>query len=155
MASPTGKTIGVEIADNVEGPPELIAKISASTVSMISGRSEAIDLGDKKNAYERNGVQEYWVWRVLDEAIDWFILQDGQYIARTISSLCNLLNSDRVNLANNFHRSPASASIATASESPQTPIARSSRAPHLPPPSDSAETSEPHSNTTPYCAPAE
>jgi hypothetical protein len=57
--------------DYVEGPPELIAEISASTVS--------IDLGAKKNAYERNGVQEYLVWRVLDEAIDWFILQDGQY----------------------------------------------------------------------------
>lgn len=58
--------------DYVAGPPELIAEISASTVS--------IDLGAKKNAYERNGVQEYLVWRVLDEAIDWFILQDGQYI---------------------------------------------------------------------------
>jgi Putative restriction endonuclease len=58
--------------DDVEGPPELIAEISASTVS--------IDLGDKKTAYERNGVQEYIVWRVLDEAIDWFILLDGQYV---------------------------------------------------------------------------
>jgi Putative restriction endonuclease len=58
--------------DYIEGPPELIAEISASTVS--------IDLGAKKNAYERNGVQEYIVWRVLDEAIDWFVLQDGQYV---------------------------------------------------------------------------
>lgn len=58
--------------DYVEGPPELIAEISASTVS--------IDLGDKKNAYERNGVQEYLVWRVLDEAIDWFVLRDSKYI---------------------------------------------------------------------------
>ncbi len=58
--------------DYVEGPPELIAEISASTVS--------IDLGDKKTAYERNGVQEYIIWRVLDEAIDWFVLQDGQYV---------------------------------------------------------------------------
>ena len=53
-------------------PPELIAEISASTVS--------IDLGAKKNAYERNGVQEYLVWRVLDEAIDWFVLRDGHYV---------------------------------------------------------------------------
>ena len=56
--------------DSVESLPELIAEILASTVS--------IDLGAKKNAYERNGVQEYLVWRVLDEAIDWFVLQDGQ-----------------------------------------------------------------------------
>ena len=59
--------------DYIEGPPELIAEISASTVS--------IDLGSKKDAYERNGVQEYLVWRVLDDAIDWFVLQDGQYVA--------------------------------------------------------------------------
>jgi Putative restriction endonuclease len=58
--------------DYIEGPPELIAEISASTVS--------IDLGAKKIAYERNGVQEYIVWRVLDGAIDWFVLQDGQYV---------------------------------------------------------------------------
>jgi hypothetical protein len=52
--------------DYVEGAPELLAEISASTVS--------IDLGAKKTAYQRNGVQEYIVWRVLDKAIDWFYL---------------------------------------------------------------------------------
>ena len=43
--------------DYVEGAPEFLAEISASTVS--------IDLGDQKAAYERNGVQEYLVWGVL------------------------------------------------------------------------------------------
>ena len=57
--------------DYIEGAPELIAEISASTVS--------IDLGAKKDAYERNGVQEYLVWRVLDQELDWFVLQSGQY----------------------------------------------------------------------------
>ncbi len=56
----------------LEGPPELIVEISASSTSM--------DLHQKKNAYRRNGVQEYIVWRVLDGAIDWFALQDGQYV---------------------------------------------------------------------------
>jgi Putative restriction endonuclease len=60
--------------DYIEGPPELIAEIAASTVS--------IDLGSKKDSYERNGVQEYLVWRVLDEVIDWFVLQDGHYVER-------------------------------------------------------------------------
>jgi hypothetical protein len=27
----------------------------------------------------RNGVREYVVWRVLDRAVDWFVLRDGQY----------------------------------------------------------------------------
>ena len=58
--------------DYIEGAPELIAEISASTVS--------IDLGAKKTAYERNGVQEYLVWRVLDQELDWFVLQAGQYV---------------------------------------------------------------------------
>lgn len=58
--------------DYIEGAPELIAEISASTVS--------IDLGAKKTAYERNGVQEYLVWRVLDQELDWFVLQAGHYV---------------------------------------------------------------------------
>ena len=54
------------------GAPELVVEISASTTSY--------DLHDKKRAYQRNGVQEYIVWRTFDRAIDWFILEDGQYI---------------------------------------------------------------------------
>lgn len=58
--------------DYVEGPPELIVEIAASTASY--------DLHDKKQVYRRNGVQEYLVWRVLDQALDWFVLQDGRYV---------------------------------------------------------------------------
>jgi Putative restriction endonuclease len=58
--------------DYVEGAPELLAEISASTVS--------IDSGAKKRAYEHNGVQEYIVWRVLDQAVDWFRLENGKYV---------------------------------------------------------------------------
>jgi Uma2 family endonuclease len=58
--------------DYIEGAPELLAEIAASTVS--------IDLGAKKAAYQRNGVQEYIVWRVLDHAIDWFYLDNGTYV---------------------------------------------------------------------------
>lgn len=57
----------------LEGAPELIAEIAASSVS--------IDLGDKKRAYRRNSVQEYIVWQVFDQKIDWFRLQDGDYIS--------------------------------------------------------------------------
>ena len=55
----------------IEGSPELVAEISASTVS--------IDLNKKLRAYQRNGVQEYIVWRVENEQIDWFVLRDGQF----------------------------------------------------------------------------
>jgi len=56
----------------VEGAPELIVEIAASTVS--------IDLRDKKRAYQRNQVQEYLVWRVYDQELDWFRLRQGKYI---------------------------------------------------------------------------
>lgn len=55
----------------VEGAPELVAEVAASSVSY--------DLHDKLNAYRRNGVQEYVVWRVWDKAIDWFVLRAGRY----------------------------------------------------------------------------
>jgi Uma2 family endonuclease len=64
--------------DFIEGAPELIAEVAASTVS--------IDLHDKKRAYRRNGVQEYIVWRVLDQELDWFSLQNGEYVSLPIDS---------------------------------------------------------------------
>jgi Uma2 family endonuclease len=56
----------------LEGAPQLIFEVAASSVSY--------DLHEKKEAYRRNGVREYVVWRVLDEAIDWFRLRDGEYV---------------------------------------------------------------------------
>jgi hypothetical protein len=41
--------------------------------------SAAIDLGDKKQAYRRNGVAEYLVWQVFENKIDWYALTDGDY----------------------------------------------------------------------------
>lgn len=55
----------------VEGPPELVVEVAASSV--------ANDLYDKKTVYRRNGVQEYIVWQVLDRKLDWFILREGRY----------------------------------------------------------------------------
>lgn len=57
----------------VEGGPELIAEISASTAS--------VDLGPKRQVYCRNGVQEYLVWRVFDQQFDWYCLQGDEYVA--------------------------------------------------------------------------
>jgi Uma2 family endonuclease len=58
--------------DYFEGAPQLIVEVAASSVSY--------DLHQKKEAYRRDGVPEYVVWRVEDRAIDWFRLQDGQYV---------------------------------------------------------------------------
>ena len=61
--------------DYIENAPELVAEVSSSTVSF--------DLHTKKNVYRRCGVQEYIVWRVLDHQIDWFLLQDGEFVPQT------------------------------------------------------------------------
>ncbi len=55
----------------VEGAPELVAEIAASTVSY--------DLHAKLNVYRRNGVREYIVWRTQDREIDYFMLREGRY----------------------------------------------------------------------------
>ncbi len=55
----------------IEGAPELVAEIAASSVG--------IDLNRKLHVYRRNHVREYLVWRVLDEEFDWFVLRGSQY----------------------------------------------------------------------------
>ncbi len=59
----------------LNGAPELIVEIANSSVSR--------DLNQKKEAYRRNGVLEYIVWRVKDGAIDWFQLRGGEYVLRS------------------------------------------------------------------------
>jgi Uma2 family endonuclease len=61
----------ITVDDYIEGAPELVAEISASSVSL--------DLTTKLLVYRRTGVREYVVWRVLDQEIDWFVLRGRQY----------------------------------------------------------------------------
>jgi Uma2 family endonuclease len=61
----------VDEDDYLEGAPELVAEVSASRLAQ--------DLGPRMQAYRRNGIKEYIVWRVDDAAIDWFILRGQQY----------------------------------------------------------------------------
>lgn len=63
----------VEIDDGgyIVGGPEFVGETSASTVSY--------DLHGKLHAYRRNQVKEYVVWRVEDQAIDWFVLRGENY----------------------------------------------------------------------------
>lgn len=57
--------------DYIEGAPELVAEVAASSASY--------DLGRKLHAYRRNGVKEYLVWWVQDREIDWLALREGRY----------------------------------------------------------------------------
>lgn len=55
----------------IEGAPELVVEVAASSASY--------DVHEKRHAYQRSGVREYVVWRVLDREIDWLLLRDGRY----------------------------------------------------------------------------
>jgi len=65
----------------LEGGPELVAEVAASTVS--------IARNTKLRVYRRNNIREYIIWRVDDQVIDWFVLRQGQYdpLPRTADGL--------------------------------------------------------------------
>jgi Uma2 family endonuclease len=56
----------------LEGPPELVIEVAASSVSY--------DLHQKLGVYRRNGVPEYLVHRADDREVDWFVLEGGVYV---------------------------------------------------------------------------
>jgi Uma2 family endonuclease len=71
IESAHGGNVHISTDGYIEGAPELVAEVAASSVS--------IDLHDKLRVYRRNQVREYLVWRVQDRAIDWFALREGDY----------------------------------------------------------------------------
>jgi Uma2 family endonuclease len=67
-----GGNSSISADDYIEGAPELIVEVAASSASY--------DLNDKLNAYRRNGVQEYIVWQRYENQISWFKLEEGRYL---------------------------------------------------------------------------
>jgi Uma2 family endonuclease len=57
--------------DYIEGPPELVVEVAAS--------SAAYDLHEKRRSYQRSGIQEYLVAQVYEQRVDWFVLREGVY----------------------------------------------------------------------------
>ncbi len=73
-----GGRVKINVDDYIEGAPDLVVEIAASSASY--------DLHDKFNAFRRNGVREYIVYRVLEGQVDWFVLQEGRYVALSPSA---------------------------------------------------------------------
>ncbi|MEW5989698.1 MAG: Uma2 family endonuclease [Chloroflexota bacterium] len=57
--------------DYLEGSPELIIEVAASTASY--------DMHDKLRVYQRNSVQEYLVLLVYERRAIWHVLEDNKY----------------------------------------------------------------------------
>ncbi len=70
-----GPTVGGQSSitddDYLEGPPELVVEIAASSASY--------DMHDKRRVYARNGVPEYLVVQMYEKRVDWFVLREGVY----------------------------------------------------------------------------
>ena len=71
-----------------EASPKAITRQECCDASTAS-----IDLHAKLHAYQRNGVREYLVWRVLDNAFDWFVLRHGRFEAMMLPGN-GILNSE-------------------------------------------------------------
>lgn len=61
----------INLDDILEGGPEVAAEVATTEAS--------IEFHAKMEVYRRHGVREYLVWRVLDEAVDWFVLRGGRF----------------------------------------------------------------------------
>jgi Uma2 family endonuclease len=61
----------VSADDYLEGPPELIVEVAASSASH--------DLHTKRRVYARSGVLEYLVVQMYEQRVDWFVLREGVY----------------------------------------------------------------------------
>ena len=55
----------------VEGSPELVGEVTLTNSN--------VECHAKKRVYLANGVREYIIWRIDDDAIDWFVLREGIY----------------------------------------------------------------------------
>ena len=55
----------------VTAGPDLVVEVAASRANY--------DLNDRLEVYRRFGVREYVVWRVYDQAVDWFILRGEHF----------------------------------------------------------------------------
>lgn len=73
VESPTLGRSRVSADNYIEGAPELVAEVAVS--------SSDYDSHEKRDVYERMGVQEYLLWRVMDARLDWWVLRDGVYVA--------------------------------------------------------------------------
>jgi Uma2 family endonuclease len=67
----SGGHVRIDEEGYIVGAPDLVAEVSASSVSY--------DLTEKLKVYERNGIREYIVWRVVDRQVNWLVLREAGY----------------------------------------------------------------------------
>src|SRR5207249_5312685 len=61
----------VDAKGYLDGAPELVVEVAASSVSL--------DVREKLASYRRAGVREYIVWRTEDETVDWWAVEEDEF----------------------------------------------------------------------------
>jgi Uma2 family endonuclease len=61
----------------VRGAPDLVVEV----LSPSTGRN---DRGHKKDAYERNGVREYWIVSPSEQSVEQYVLENGRFVLRDV-----------------------------------------------------------------------
>ena len=69
------------VPDRPDGVKSVMAYVRrpGAVEAEVAASSASYDLHDKLDAYQRNGVREYIVWRVFDRQVDWFVLRGQEY----------------------------------------------------------------------------
>ncbi|MCL1857902.1 MAG: Uma2 family endonuclease [Oscillospiraceae bacterium] len=73
--------------DGIYGAPDLIIEI-------LSPGTDVIDLGYKKDVYEENGVQEYWIISPEAKSITVYLLKNGRYAVDNVYRYLKNYESD-------------------------------------------------------------
>jgi Uma2 family endonuclease len=72
ILSECGGRAGVDAKGYLQGGPELVIEIAASSASL--------DARDKLHSYRRAAIPEYLLWRTDDRMLDWWRLEDDEYL---------------------------------------------------------------------------
>ena len=88
--------------NGVNGAPDLV-------VEVLSPRTARYDKGHKKDAYERNGVREYWIVDPSNRSIEQYILENGRFALRDIytkyteEAFADLDDEEKAAVVTEFH----------------------------------------------------
>ena len=88
--------------NGVNGAPDLVVEI-------LSPSTARHDRGRKKDAYERNGVREYWIVDPSNRSIEQYILENGRFALRDIytkyteEAFADLDDEEKAAVVTEFH----------------------------------------------------
>lgn len=88
--------------DGVHGAPELVVEVLSPTTAKN-------DRGRKKDAYERNGVREYWLVEPVSKTVEQYLLEEGRLVLHEVYAvhpeemLAKMTRQERLGVQWEFH----------------------------------------------------